>query len=538
MKRILPILLISALLISGCASDNVSKNDGIAFASKFESENKITLSDEKIEFNGKAVGESGDVFLSHDIIYYEEKDKYDSGNKYGEGEEKDMHSEDEANSHSVLNITKSGAYRISGTLSSGQIRVDLGEDAKENPDAVVELILDNANITCTVAPAILFVNVYECDYDWSLENASFDVDTSDAGATLVLADGSENNVHGSYVEKIFKDESDEKKLWKQDGAIYSYMSMNVFGNGTLNLFAENEGLDTELHLTINGGNINIYSDNDGINTNEDGVSVTTINGGNLNIVAGLGSEGDGIDSNGWLIINGGNVISSANPMADAGLDSDMGSYINGGTVVALGSTMDWPESDSDQVTINLQFAQSQKAENEIVVKDNKGNVVFQYKPTKEELTEGKMRDFRGAVISSPEFKVGEEYTVYIDGVKQGYTGTDLRGFHGGRPNFSDGKMPEGERPTPPDGEFPKGERPTPPDEEFPKGEGPARPDGEFPKGERPARPDGEWQKGDMPQKGETPQMRPEQTDNASTEQKDIFLTADKVNRFSGVSGIR
>ena len=79
-----------------------------------------------------------------------------------------------------------------------------------------------------------------------------------------------------------------------DGAIYSYMSMNVFGPGSLELNAANEGMDTELHLTINGGDIVINSNNDGINTNEDGVSVTTVNGGEVNIVVnGATGEGDG-----------------------------------------------------------------------------------------------------------------------------------------------------------------------------------------------------------------------------------------------------
>lgn len=97
---------------------------------------------------------------------------------------------------------------------------------------------------------------------------------------------------------------DSGKLHKYDGAFYSKMSMNVdggeAGTGVLNITADNEGLDTELHLTINGGTINITSGNDGINTNEDNVSVTTVNGGSVNIqVAGETGEGDGIDSNGW-----------------------------------------------------------------------------------------------------------------------------------------------------------------------------------------------------------------------------------------------
>ena len=147
---------------------------------------------------------------------------------------------------------------------------------------------------------------------------------------------------------------------------------------SLDLTADNEGLDTELHLTINGGDIAIRSDNDGINTNEDGVSVTTINGGNLHIMAGLGAEGDGIDSNGYLVINGGTVVAAANPGADAGLDSDLGSFVNGGTVIALGSNMDWAESDSAQVTMNLQFAQNQSAESAVVVTREDGSVIFAY----------------------------------------------------------------------------------------------------------------------------------------------------------------
>lgn len=73
------------------------------------------------------------------------------------------------------------------------------------------------------------------------------------------------------------------------------MSMNINGDGgddsgVLNIVADNEGLDSELHLTIHGGTVNIESQDDGINTNEDNMSVTTINGGVLTINAGLGAR--------------------------------------------------------------------------------------------------------------------------------------------------------------------------------------------------------------------------------------------------------
>ncbi len=419
----------------------------------------VTFSDEGITADGQAVGtdDTAALYTANDVVYYEDRDEYDSGNPYGEGAADERHSAEDAAAVTVLHIAQAGTYRLTGSISAGQVWVDLGEDASADESAKVTLVLDGLDITCDVAPAVVFHNVYECDGDWSAETAGKDVDTSQAGAVVVVADGSVNNVTGSHVARIYKDKAEQKKLWKIDGAFYSYMSMNIEGGedgtGVLNIVADNEGLDSELHLTINGGNISIQSGDDGINTNEDGVSVTTINGGTLHIVAGLGSEGDGVDSNGFLVINGGTVISMANPASDSGLDSDMGSYINGGTVVALGSTMDWAESDSDQVTMNLQFSSQQDAGDAIVVCDEDGNVVFAYDPSEDETASGNTRTYQGAVLSCANFEVGQTYSVYVggvvsgqetqgvyevdtvtgytDGVQQSYTGTDVQGGPGG-----------------------------------------------------------------------------------------------------------
>lgn len=456
MKQGFALLLAMLMMFSGCAACEKAPPSAVQVQqepeetvsdSRFSSETLIELSDSGIKT--KSLG----VFASNDIIYYENRDYYESGNPYGEGEDTDKHAAEEAAAHTVVNITKPGTYRVTGKLSAGQIRVDLGEDAYDDETAVVELILDNADITCTVAPAILFLNVYECDGNWSKDTAKPEVDTANAGANLILE--GENTVHGSYVARIYKDKKGEKKLWKQDGAIYSYMSMNVSGRGSLELNAENEGMDTELHLTINSGDITVRSGNDGINTNEDGVSVTTINGGRLHILAGLGAEGDGIDSNGFLVINGGNVFSAAHPASDAGLDSDLGSYIHGGTVIALGSTMDWAESDSEQVTMNLQFAYNRKPSDAIRITGEDGSEVFFYDPAADAAVGEHARQYMGAVISCADFQQGQSYLVYTGGQQMMYTGTDVRrgpgGFGGGRPDNApaeglDGKMPEGRKP--------------------------------------------------------------------------------------------
>ena len=503
----------------------------ISYESRFDTVTQILLSDEGITVNGS--GETAAVFTTNDIIYYEDRETYDSGNPYGEGTPEERHSAEEAAAHTVVNITQPGAYRVSGKLSAGQILVDLGDSAYNDENAVVELILQNADITCTVAPAIVFLNTYECDGSWSVESAQAQVDTTAAGANLILENS--NRVSGSHVAKIFKDNEDEKKLWKQDGAIYSYQSLNVFGPGSLELTADNEGLDTELHLTIYSGNIHIYSGNDGINTNEDGVSVTTINGGNLTIFAGLGAEGDGIDSNGYLVINGGSVVAAANPAADAGLDSDMGSYINGGTVIAMGSTMDWAESDSTQVTMNLQFARQQTAGSKIVITKEDGTQIFSFESDSQYA-----RGFSGLILSHPYFTQGETYHIYVDGQQMAYTGTDVgfgpggMGRPGGMP-FRDGQMPEDmEMPEDFDpsqmggpGQRPEGgrENRTPP-ESF-NGE---RPEGmELPEDFDPSQFQGK----------ETPQnFDPSQFDNgneAAPEAQTGFYMNDKVNAFSGVT---
>ena len=526
----------------------------IPYQSRFDSVTEIILSDEGIAVDGGQ--ETAAVYTTHDIIYYEDMETYASGNPYGEGGPEERHTPEEAAAHTVVNITQPGAYRVSGKLSAGQIRVDLGEDSYYTEDAVVELILQDADITCTVAPAILFRNTYECDGSWSVETAKAEVDTTAAGANLIL-EGS-NTVSGSHVAKIFKDKEGEKKLWKQDGAIYSYMSMNVYGPGTLELTADNEGMDTELHLTLNGGNISIYSGNDGINTNEDGVSVTTINAGSLTIFAGLGKEGDGIDSNGYLVINGGNVVSAANPGADAGLDSDLGSYINGGTVIAMGSTMDWAESDSRQVTMNLRFARQQEAGSKIAITREDGTEIFSFENDSQYA-----RKFSGLILSYGAFKQGETYHVYVDGKQMAYTGTDVGFGPGGmgRPggmNFPKGErpegmeMPEGFDPSQFQGEMPEGF-------EVPEGFDPGamgdrnqRPEGDrenrtppegfdpsqFQKGEMPEGFDpSKFQNGEMPEDFDPSQFFGDRGDRngADGEAQTGFYMNDKVNAFSGVT---
>ena len=376
MKKIL-LLMVLSLLLTGCSS---SLNSTESTSGKNE-ETQINLSDTKITVDGQEITSDATqaVYTANDIVFYLAGQDF----TYGEGEKKDEHEQSEADAHTVVHITKPGRYVLSGTLSLGQIAIDLGEEAETDPDAVVTLVLNDVDITCKVAPAIIFYNVYECSNSEE-ETATKDVDTQNAGANVMIADGTENNINGSYVAKIYKscelsedgkEIVDSKKLHKYDGAFYSKNTMNINGGdkgtGVLNIKAQNEGLNSELHLTINGGIINITSGNDGINTNEDKVSVTTMNGGTLNITCdGSSGEGDGIDSNGWIVINGGTVNAQAcSTSIDAGIDSDNGIYINGGKVIASGNMLDHI-AGGNQTYVVFSFASRQKGGDTYTIKSS------------------------------------------------------------------------------------------------------------------------------------------------------------------------
>ncbi len=369
----------------------------VAFAMPNQAYYDIVLSDDTITVNGEAISEdsTSHVYWSQDM------------NNGGTSEDAITANIKVAD---VVNIKAPGAYRFTGTLTSGQIAIDTNVI---NGD--VEIILAGASIICADGPAVVAYNV--------------NTKTSEnCNVTIKTAKDTENYVYGTRVktsvigwpdqdkivyniEKGTNDEGQYFEQYKYDGAISSDITLTFEGEGTLRFESGREGIEVKGDVIINSGNYIFNTDEDGINACLDGESVIEINGGNVLVATKKdGPQGDGIDSNGYLYINGGNVYSFANPTTgDSGIDSDLGIFINGGNVVATGNMYDMIEMDSKQDFILIPFNEKISEGTLITVVDEKDDPVVAFE------TE---RDYTILTLSNPELIKGN-YTVYKGGVIEG-----------------------------------------------------------------------------------------------------------------------
>lgn len=169
--------------------------------------------------------------------------------------------------NSIVTITKEGIYKFSGTLDDGQIIVNA-------PDSKVQIILDNADITCSTSSAI------------------YGIDSKKIFISLT-----ENSINNLTDGKSYTYADNEKQ--EPDACIFSSDSITINGTGTLNINSSLSGIHSKDDIVITGGNINITSDGDGIkgkdyvafadgniniNSGEDGIKSTNINDTSLGYV--------------------------------------------------------------------------------------------------------------------------------------------------------------------------------------------------------------------------------------------------------------
>ena len=174
---------------------------------------------------------------------------------------------------STVTISSEGTYIISGELSSGQIVVDVSDDAK------VQLVLAGATIHNENGPAIYAKNVDKC--------------------FVTLADGTQNSLSDG-TDYTLEYDSDEPYA-----TLFCRCDLTINGTGALNVTANyRHGICSKDDLVVTGGTLNVTAVEDCLR----GRDCVKIADGSFSLVAG----GDGIKSNkdteatrGFVSITGG-----------------------------------------------------------------------------------------------------------------------------------------------------------------------------------------------------------------------------------------
>ena len=154
------------------------------------------------------------------------------------------------------------------------------------------------------------------------------------------------------------------------------------------------------------GDNNIKPNFDDIDMNNNSnIATITINGGNIYVSA----KGDGVDANGSIYMNGGKlIINGPTDNGNGALDYDKEFKITGGILVASGSSgMALNTSNSStQNSIMINFTESINESELISIFDSNDNEIFTYSSSKK---------YQNIVISTPDLKKGETYTIYEGG---------------------------------------------------------------------------------------------------------------------------
>lgn len=244
-------------------------------------------------------------------------------------------------------------------------------------------------------------------------------------------------------------------------------------DGTICITQSSEGIEAA-GIRISGGTIDVTASDDGFNASDgtaQGGMGTYSSGAALEISGGnvhINANGDGLDSNGDLLVNGGVVIVDGPTNSGNGaLDGNGGIYCTGGTLIAAGSSgmAEFPKGSQNTAIITLDaFQQSGTV---IRIADADGNEIFSHAPEKQ---------FNSIIVSSPDFKDGETYTVTADDAEVGtftvesvlsYIGeAGMMGGFGGRGDGGRGHRHDMQMPTDADGNIAMPEMPdgmTPPE---------------------------------------------------------------------------
>ena len=350
---------------------------------------------------------------------------------------------------STVEITKAGTYIVEGTASKVQLKVAAGKEDE------VQIVFKNATLKNTEAPFLVDTakkliltladgtkNEVADESTSTVKGAIYsDSDLTINGKGSLTVNGAASNAIKSK-DGIHSDNEDDVLLGNVylvnttitvnagDDGINASNTMLIDEGAIIDVQKSEEGLEARLIHQV-GGTITVKSSDDGLNakdwtlesSDEQGPGQQTkkvkseaanaknleqagevkivIDGGTLTVDA----EGDGLDANGSIEINGGTVVvNGPTSGANAALDYDDNAKLNGGTVLFVDNGQMTMGFGSDSSQAFLMASVQGTAGTTVEVVDSSGKTVASLKASK---------SFSTVLISSPDIKDGEKYTIKV-----------------------------------------------------------------------------------------------------------------------------
>lgn len=314
----------------------------------------------------------------------------------------------------AVTISASGNYTVDGSITDGQILVNI-PDTTADSDAVSLYLQDVTMTSSTGAPCILGQSAKKLKLTCSGENtltdtaAEANADTSgviygDCDITVTKNSTGTLNITSSMNTAIRS--KDDIKL--NGGAVV----INTDVDDT----SDADAIRANNTLEVDGASVSITSSADGLKSSKEDVSIlsgkVSIKVGNdavqaataLNISGGTviasGDRGFTLDENGTLAITGGDVLATATDYA-FGMDSS-------------GAAVTVDTSGCTQGVVQLDYAAEWKKSNAVTLKKG-SDTVFEMTPNKK---------YTYVLASGAKLSGTDSYTLYTGGTQMTHSGSD------------------------------------------------------------------------------------------------------------------
>lgn len=209
-------------------------------------------------------------------------------------------------------------------------------------------------------------------------------------------------------------EGGEISLYTGEKGIHGDRTAEISGDADVKILTSCEGIEAAV-INVSGGVLEVNASDDGFNASNGSTSQAGMGTYSadvqLNISGGfvyVNAAGDGLDSNGDMTISGGIIIVDGPENGGNGaLDDNNEIIVNGGILAAAGSSQmaENPGSSSTQYSVGANVG-SCSAGTLVTLTDSSGKEIFSYAPAK---------TFEHIVISTPDIKAGETYSIFTGG---------------------------------------------------------------------------------------------------------------------------